>query len=83
MYARAREDRADVLADEIVAIADSAEDPNKGRLQVDARKWAAAKLNAKRYGDKTELTHGATDTFAALLGSMTSSVFPKADADRS
>jgi hypothetical protein len=51
-YARAREDRADVLADEIIEIADRAEGPTAARLQVEARKWAAAKLAPKRYGEK-------------------------------
>jgi hypothetical protein len=51
-YARAREDRADILADEIIEIADRAEGPTAARLQVEARKWAAAKLAPKRYGEK-------------------------------
>ena len=51
-YTRAREDRADVLADEIIEIADRAEGPTAARLQVEARKWAAAKLAPKRYGEK-------------------------------
>lgn len=51
-YLRAREDRADVLADEIIEIADRAEGPTAARLQVEARKWAAAKLAPKRYGEK-------------------------------
>lgn len=77
MYARAREDQADTLADEIIAIAD--EDPasvfsteghgpnevdvqrvdgaavQHQRLRVEARKWIAAKLKPRKYGDKLEL----------------------------
>lgn len=30
---------------------------NRSRLRVDARKWIAAKLKPKRYGDKIEQTH--------------------------
>ena len=52
MYARAREDRADLIADEILEIADTATDANLARVQIDARKWAAAKLYPKRYSDK-------------------------------
>lgn len=68
-YASAREDQADTLADEIVEIADETafdtkEGPNgkltadsewiaRSRLRVDARKWVAAKLKPKKYGDKT------------------------------
>lgn len=58
LYARAREDQADTMADEIVDIADNAksDDVNKARLRVDARKWVAAKLKPKKYGDKVETT---------------------------
>lgn len=77
MYTRAREDQADTLADEIVAIAD---EPVRGekrvikangdievieadmvdhrRLRVDARKWVAAKLKPRKYGDRIEHEHG-------------------------
>lgn len=66
-YARAREDQADTLADEIHDIADT--EPvqvvdDKGvarvdsgyvnwmRLRIDSRKWVAAKLKPKKYGDR-------------------------------
>ena len=52
MYARAREERADMIADEIVTIADREPDPNKARVRIDARKWWAAKIAPKKYGDK-------------------------------
>lgn len=76
-YARAREDRADLLADETIAIADEASFTQKvgedgetmevvfdsvavqrNKLRVDARKWYAAKLKPRSYGDKmtAELT---------------------------
>lgn len=57
-YARAREQQADVYAQEIVTIADEAEDAQIARLQMDARKWAASKLAPKKYGDKLDLNHG-------------------------
>jgi hypothetical protein len=75
MYARAREDQADTLADEIADIAD--ENPRavpvygrEGELveikidtafeawrktRIDARKWSAAKLKPRKYGEKLEL----------------------------
>lgn len=60
-YAGAREAQADVLADEIIDIADGKRaeyesgeaDVQRDRLSVDARKWVAAKLKPKVYGDKT------------------------------
>ena len=67
-YARAREEQAETLADEIISIADDGlndtyidENGNKrtdndviarSRLRVDARKWIASKLKPKVYGDK-------------------------------
>lgn len=70
MYVRAREDQADTLADEIIEIADDAtrdtivdddgnetcnsEWINRSRLRVDARKWIAAKLKPKKYGERID-----------------------------
>jgi hypothetical protein len=51
-YVRARETQADAIADEILDIADEAEDAAKARVQIDARKWLAGKLRPKVYGDK-------------------------------
>jgi hypothetical protein len=56
-YACAREDQADTMADEIIDIADEkTEDANSRRVRIDARKWVAAKLKPKKYGDKVETT---------------------------
>ena len=59
-YARAREEQAETMAQEFVAIADEkCEDSTaaaRNRLRVDARKWVASKLKPKVYGDKVELT---------------------------
>lgn len=52
MYARAREERADLVADEIITIADTEPDPQKARNRIDARKWWAARVNPRQYGDK-------------------------------
>jgi hypothetical protein len=65
-YARAREAQADTLADEIIDIADGKRsayegteaDVQRDKLSVDARKWVAAKLKARVYGDKIDLTSG-------------------------
>ena len=55
-YARARMEQADHYADEVVTIADTSLDANLARVKIDARKWAASKLNPKRYGDKLDIT---------------------------
>jgi hypothetical protein len=43
-----------LLVKEALEIADGAEDVGKARLQVDTRKWAAARLNPDWYGDKVK-----------------------------
>lgn len=64
-YAHARDAQADTLADAILDIADGSEvaEPDavqvaRDRLRVDSRKWLAAKMAPKRYGDKVALTGG-------------------------
>lgn len=65
-YARAREEQAEFLADEIISIADElmpvgidgkidSAAVNQARLKIDSRKWVASKLKPKRYGDSTTL----------------------------
>lgn len=54
-YARAKEQSAENFADQLIEIADNCEDPNKARLQIETRKWIAAKLLPKRYGDKIDI----------------------------
>jgi hypothetical protein len=71
-YAHAREAQADLLAAEILEIADDSsgdiiidkdgitrvdrEFVARARLRVDARKWLAGKLAPKKYGDRIEHT---------------------------
>lgn len=70
-YTRATQDRADVLVEEIISIADDQEGDvyiddegrkqtnhnviNRARLRVDSRKWIAGKMKPKKYGDKLDL----------------------------
>lgn len=67
-YARAREAQADLLAEQILEIADDGTNDTqvddegmvrvdhdhiaRSRLRVDSRKWLASKLAPKKYGDK-------------------------------
>ncbi len=70
-YARAKEESADALAEEILDIADdrerdyietedgrsfNSEHVQRSRLRVDTRKWIASKLKPKKYGEKVELS---------------------------
>lgn len=75
-YARAREDQADTLADEIIEISDDGKNDTydvdgakmvnhdviaRSRLRVDARKWVASKLKPKKYGDLVRNEHSGAD----------------------
>ena len=69
-YARAREAQADTMADDILDISDDGKNDTyedgdgnvrtdtdviaRSRLRVDARKWLAAKMAPKKYGDKIQ-----------------------------
>lgn len=91
-YARAREAQADLLAEQILQIADDGtndsqtdDDGNvrvdqdviaRSRLRVDARKWLASKMAPKKYGDKLALG-GADD-----LGPIQTATKPMTDAER-
>lgn len=55
-YARAHDDRADTLADELIDIADEAalgtlEEIQAAKLRIDTRKWISAKLRPTKWGD--------------------------------
>lgn len=65
LYARARDLQAEHLAQEIVEIADSDTDPQRARNRIDARKWVAAKLSPRRYGDRVEVEHSGSVAAAA------------------
>lgn len=71
-YARAREEQADFLAEEIIDISNHTEEDHtpftggnvvqRDRLRIDARKWVASKLKPKKYGDKLDLNGDLTQT---------------------
>lgn len=66
-YALAKEEQADLMADEILEIADKLQVLNKAeltterinlaRLRIDSRKWVASKLKPKLYSDKHHIDH--------------------------
>ena len=65
-YARAKEQMLEREADNILAIADSDDDPNSRRVRVDTRKWLLSKLIPKKYGDKIVI-YGSLDVVDGLL----------------
>lgn len=57
MYMRAKEIGFEVLADEIIDIADAAENIDKDecrrhQLMIETRKWLLAKLQPRKYGER-------------------------------
>jgi hypothetical protein len=58
-YARAKQFQADLLGEDILDIADSAElEAHDKRIRIDARRWLMSKLKPKVYGDKLDVTSG-------------------------
>lgn len=45
--------RTDAMIEEILVIPDIEEDVNRARLKVDTRKWIAARMKPKKYGERT------------------------------
>jgi hypothetical protein len=72
-YARAKEEAADAMVEDMLDIADdSSEDRtesggvnsehiNRSRLRVETRKWIAAKLKPKKYGERQQVDMNVTD----------------------
>jgi hypothetical protein len=82
-YARAREMQADRHAEQIVDIADTEEDPQKARNRMDARKWFAAKVAPKKYGERTTLEHtdpAGNNPFASLMEAVAANGRPRPQA---
>lgn len=81
-YACARERQAERYAAEIVEIADTCSDPNKARLQMDARKWYASKVAPKKFGDKLDVKteHSGSIGLSGILAEIDTARLPKDDA---
>lgn len=65
-YESALEIKADFITDDVLNIADEAEDVNKARLQIQARQWLASKLN-KRFSDKVDISVSQTIDISNVL----------------
>lgn len=61
-YARAKRVQAHAFANEIVDVSrDPLSDPARTRIQVDALKWVASRLNPKEFGESVQLKHADAD----------------------
>jgi hypothetical protein len=78
-YSRAVEIKADMMADEVVHLADGDGDPAKVRNQMNARQWLASKLYAKRYGDRIDLNVTQTIDIGSTLAEARSRLLPVRD----
>jgi hypothetical protein len=55
-YEIAKDMQADILAEDILSIADNAQgEVQRDRLRIDARKWIASKLKPKKYGQASQI----------------------------
>jgi hypothetical protein len=69
LYYLSQVSRAEVIADEVITIADDEDRcPIQARNAIEARKWYASKINPRKYGDRieVELTEK-VDLSAAIL----------------
>lgn len=57
-YDTACEDRKDTFFEEMIDIADTETDSAKARNRIEARKWAWARMDRSRFGDKIGLDGG-------------------------
>ena len=76
MYAHARERQQEVLAAEVILIADTVKDAAVARNMMDARKWYAGKVAPRKWGDrveidaKSETTGAASEALMAFLAAV-------------
>ena len=81
-YARAREDQAETIFDEMLQIADDGSNDTwmnedgldilntdhiqRSKLRIDARKWVLGKMAPKKYGDRLQLANDPDDPMPGL-----------------
>ena len=73
-YTRARHFRAELMADEIVQIADTDPDPQRARNRIQARQWRTAKLDPKTFSDRIDINVTQTVDVASALSEARSRI---------
>lgn len=61
-YDQAFIDRRDTYFDEMIDIADTDPDPHRAKVRIEARKWAWARQDRSRFGDKIGVDGGTDGT---------------------
>lgn len=56
-YVRAREESADTLVDDMREIEASEPDVQRAKLKCDNRKWVAARMSPRKWGDRQQVEH--------------------------
>lgn len=79
IYHRAQLARAEVLADEIIDIADTEDNYMKARNMIDARKWYTGKLNPAKFSDRLDITVTERVDIRGALDAAKSRVLPVRD----
>lgn len=78
-YEEAMRIRADMLAEEIVSIADVDDDPVRARNRISARTWWASKLHPRRYGERLEMNLHTDVSAAEALAEARARIRPSND----
>lgn len=78
-YVRAQELRSDLLVDEALSIADTEQDAARARNQIDIRKWMAARLHQKKWGDRVDLNVTQTIDIGSTLAEARARLLPVRD----
>ncbi len=78
-YARAQEIRADLLADDVIEIADTESDAQRARNRIDARKWSSGKLAPKKYGERIDLNVTTSIDVGATIAEARARLRPPCD----
>lgn len=75
-YLLSQQSRGELYVDEIVNIADTEIDPQRARVQIDARKWYASKVIPKKYGDRLDLNVSGSIDIASALAAAKARALP-------
>lgn len=78
-YGRAQEIRSDLLVDEALVIADNEQDAARARNQIDIRKWMAARLHQKKWGERVDVNVTQTLDIGATLAEARNRLLPVRD----
>lgn len=66
-YSRAQQSRSELLAEEIITIADTESCPQTARNRMEARKWYASKMKPNKFGEKIDITVNQTVDISGAL----------------